>query len=53
MERDEIGVAPGTYLRRICEKRTACRVAVGKPEGRNNLEERGIGGRIILEWIIK
>jgi hypothetical protein len=25
---------------------------MGKLEGRNNLEERRIGGRIILEWII-
>jgi hypothetical protein len=35
------------------EKRNAYKVLVGKAEGRSNLEELGIGGRIILEWIIK
>jgi len=35
------------------ERRGVCRVLVGKPEGKNHLEESGIHGRIILTWIIK
>jgi len=35
------------------ERRGVCRVLVGKPEGKNHLEEPGIHGRIILTWIIK
>jgi hypothetical protein len=27
--------------------------AVGKPEGQRKLGRRGVGGRIILKWILK
>jgi hypothetical protein len=26
---------------------------VGKPEGRNHLEDRGVDGRILLNWILE
>jgi hypothetical protein len=32
-------------------RRGAYRVLVGKPEGRNHLEDPGTDGRIILKWI--
>jgi hypothetical protein len=35
------------------ERRGAYRVLVGKPEGKNNLEAPGVGGRIILRWIFR
>jgi hypothetical protein len=35
------------------ERRGAYRVLVGKPEGRNHLEEKGVDGRIILKWILE
>jgi hypothetical protein len=35
------------------EGRGACRVLVGKPDGRNHLEDVGIDGSIILKWIFK
>jgi hypothetical protein len=31
------------------ERRDTCRVLVGNPEGRNNLIDRGVDGRIILK----
>jgi hypothetical protein len=31
----------------------AYRVLVGRPEGKDHLEELGVGGRIILKWIFK
>jgi hypothetical protein len=33
------------------EKRTACRISVGKPEERDHYEDLDIGGRIILKLI--
>jgi hypothetical protein len=33
------------------ERRGAYRALVGKPEGRNHLEEEGVDGRILLKWI--
>jgi hypothetical protein len=35
------------------EGRGAYRILVGRPEGRNHLEDPGIDGRIILKWILK
>ena len=39
------------HVARMGERRGACRALVGKPEVRNHLEDRGVGGRIILKWI--
>jgi hypothetical protein len=33
--------------------RSAYRILVGRPEGRNHLEDPGIDVRIILKWIFK
>jgi hypothetical protein len=35
------------------ERRGAYRALVGKPEGRNHLEDPGIDGRIILKWFFE
>jgi hypothetical protein len=35
------------------ERRGAYRTLVGKPEGRNHLEDPGVDGRIILKWIFE
>jgi hypothetical protein len=40
-----------TQFRIIVEMRSACRALVGEPEG-NNLEDLGIGRRMILKWVI-
>jgi hypothetical protein len=37
------------HVARMEARRGAHRVLVGKPEGRNHLEDRGIDGRIILK----
>jgi hypothetical protein len=31
----------------------AYRILLGRPEGRNHLEDPGVDGRIILKWIFK
>jgi hypothetical protein len=41
------------HVSRIGESRSAYRVLVGKPEGKNHLEVIGIDGRIILKLIFK
>ena len=38
---------------RMVESRGVYRVVVGKPEGKNHLEDRGLVGRIILSWIFR
>jgi hypothetical protein len=35
------------------ERRGACVVLVGKPEGKRYLEDPGMDGKIILRWIIR
>ena len=35
------------------ERRGVYRVLVGKSEGRNHLEDAGVDGSIILEWIFR
>jgi hypothetical protein len=35
------------------EKRNAGRLSVGKPEGKNNWEDKDVGGWIILGWILE
>jgi hypothetical protein len=32
--------------------RSAYSILVGKPEGKNHLEDLDVDGRIILEWIL-
>jgi hypothetical protein len=39
------------YVARMRERRGEYKVLVGKPEGRNHLEDPGVDGRIILRWI--
>jgi hypothetical protein len=35
------------------EKWNACRILVGKPEGKRPLGNLDVGGRIILRWILE
>jgi hypothetical protein len=35
------------------EKKNACRILVGKPEGKRLLENIDIGGRMVSTWILK
>ena len=37
----------------MSEGRGVYRVLVGKPEGKNHLEDPGVDGRIILSWIFR
>jgi hypothetical protein len=39
------------HVARMGERRGAYRALVGKPVGRNHLEDPVVGGRIILKWI--
>ena len=39
------------HVARMGEKRGICKFLVEKPEGRDNLEDTGVDGRIILRWI--
>jgi hypothetical protein len=34
------------------EKRNVCKVLMGKPEGKNHLEDQGIDGRMGSGWIL-
>ena len=49
IDNNEIGGACSRYGAR----RGAYRILVGKPEGRNHLEDPGVDGRIILRRIIR
>jgi hypothetical protein len=33
--------------------KVARRVLIGRPEGKNNLKDRGVDGTIILKWVFK
>jgi hypothetical protein len=35
------------------EMRNAYKILVGKPDGRDHSEDLGIGGRIIIKWILE
>jgi hypothetical protein len=35
------------------EVRNAYNILVTKPEGRDHLEDLGVDGRIILEWVLR
>jgi hypothetical protein len=37
----------------VGERRDAYRVFVGKSEGKSDLEDLGMGGRSVLQWICK
>jgi len=39
------------HVARMGERRGVYRVLVGKPEGKNHLEDPGLDGRILLRWI--
>jgi hypothetical protein len=41
------------HVARMGEGTGAYRILVGRPEGRNQLEDPGVDGRIILKWIFK
>jgi hypothetical protein len=46
---DEMGGARSTNG----EKRNACRLLVGKPEGKDHWEDQDLGVWIILKWIFE
>ena len=39
------------HTSRVGERRVACRVLVGKPEGQRSLDDPSVDRRIILRWI--
>jgi hypothetical protein len=41
------------HVARVGDRRGVYRVLVGKPEGKNNFEEPGVDGKIILKWIFR
>jgi hypothetical protein len=41
------------YVACVGERRSIYRVLVGKPEGKNHLEDPGVDGRVILRWIFR
>ena len=41
------------HVARVGERRNACTVLVGKPYRKMTLEDLGLVGRAILEWMLK
>ena len=41
------------HVARMGESRGVYRVLVGKPKGKNHLEDPGVDGRIILRWTFR
>jgi hypothetical protein len=41
------------HVARMGEGRKVYRVLVGKPEGKNHLEDQGVDGRMGSEWILR
>jgi hypothetical protein len=41
------------HVARMGERRKVYRVLVGKPEGKNHLEDQGVGGKMGSEWILR
>jgi hypothetical protein len=39
-------------VERMGQERKVYKVLVGKPEGRNHLEDQGVGGKMGSEWIL-
>jgi hypothetical protein len=35
------------------ERRKACRILMGKPEGKNHWEDQDVDGWTILKWILE
>jgi len=40
------------HVARMGDMRNAYNISVGKPEAKRKLEDLGVNGRIILEWIL-
>jgi hypothetical protein len=40
-------------VERLGELKNAYKILVGRPEGRNDMKDLGIGRRIILKWILR
>jgi hypothetical protein len=41
------------HVARMAENINACRVSVGKTEGKNHEADKDVGGRIILKWLLE
>ena len=48
-----MGVRGTRHVAGMRENRSVCRVFVGKPEEKNQLEDLSLGGRVILKLILK